>query len=150
MPQSLSKIYLHIIFSTRDRKPILFRELQNELYSYLATGCNEHGSYASKIGGTTNHVHVATTLPRTIPVSKLVEEIKKSSSKWIKTKDTRLHTFSWQKGYGVFSVGQSQLPNLIKYTEQQENHHRRKSFKEEYLEFLKKYQIEYDEQYLWD
>jgi REP element-mobilizing transposase RayT len=150
MPQSLSKIYLHIIFSTQDRKPLLFQELQEELYSYLASACNAHGSYASKIGGTTNHVHVATTLPRTISVSKLLEEIKKSSSKWIKTKDTRLNTFSWQKGYGAFSVGQSQLKSLIDYIRHQETHHRRKSFQEEYLEFLKRYKIEYDERYVWD
>ena len=116
---------------------MLFQEIQKELYSYLATGCNEHRSYASKIGGMTNHVHVATTLPRTITVSNLIEEIKKSSSKWIKTKDPRLARFSWQKGYGAFSIGQSQLPNLIHYIEQQEDHHRHRNFQEEYIGFLK-------------
>lgn len=150
MPQSLSKIILHIVFSTRNRESWIFPELRQELYAYLATICKAHKSYALKIGGTVNHIHIATTLPRTLTVSKLVEEIKKSSSKWIKKKDVRLNKFVWQAGYGVFSVGGSQSDDLVRYIEQQEDHHRQKSFQEEYREFLKKYNTEYDERYLWD
>lgn len=150
MPQSLSKILLHIVFSTKNREPLIRPAIENELYAYMASICNEYRCHAHKIGGVANHVHIACNLARTIAVSDLLEEVKKSSSKWIKTKGNAYQKFFWQNGYGAFSFGMSQLPTVIKYIENQREHHRQKTFQEEYREFLKKYKIEYDEKYVWD
>ena len=149
MAQSLSMILLHVIFSTKDRKPMIAPELADELYRYLASACDAHGSHAYRIGGMPDHVHIACTLSRTVALSKLVEEIKKSSSKWIKERDQRCAGFAWQGGYGAFSLGQSQLDAVIQYIERQEEHHAKKTFKEEFVEFLCKYNVEYDERYVW-
>lgn len=150
MPQSLSKIILHIVFSTKYRAPLIFKEFCSEMYSYLGAVCKSQNCNPIMIGGAPDHIHIASTFPRTITVSDLLEEIKKSSSKWFKGKDERLRNFEWQCGYGAFSVSESQLGNLIHYIERQEEHHRRRTFKEEYLELLEKYNVEYDEKYLWD
>ncbi len=108
-------------------------EFEKELYAYLATSIRDHGSNAYRIGGTQNHIHIACTLPRTMTVSQLLKEIKASSSKWMKQKSRRCADFTWQAGYGVFSLGQSQLPALIKYIEKQKEHHKKKTYKEEFL-----------------
>lgn len=150
MPQSLSKILLHLIFSTKNREALIPDGIEQELHAYLAAACRARGSQAYRVGGTANHIHVACTLPRTVMVSKLMEEIKKSSSKWIKEKDQRCVGFSWQAGYGAFSLGQSQLDALVRYIDHQKEHHRKLNFQEEYLDFLKKYKIEYDERYIWE
>ena len=150
MPQSLSKIILHIVFSTQDRRPLICNVFKDEMHAYLAAMCKSLKSHAIKVGGTLDHIHIAATLPRTVTVSTLLEEIKKSSSKWFKGKDERLYNFAWQAGYGVFSVGQSQLNQLIKYIEQQEEHHRKETFHDELRRFLEKYEVEYDEHYIWD
>lgn len=150
MPQSLSKILLHIVFSTKNRQQLIRPEIEDELFAYMAAICNDHHCHAHKIGGVADHVHIACNLARTIAVSELLEEIKKSSSKWIKTKGNAYQNFFWQNGYGAFSLGMSQLPTVIKYIENQRKHHRQKTFQEEYREFLKKYKIEYDEKYVWD
>lgn len=150
MAQSLSKILLHVVFITKNRARLIIDEFEKELHAYLAATCRAHGSQAYRVGGTSNHIHIACTLPRTITISKLLEEIKKSSSKWMKQNSPRCSLFSWQSGYSVFSLGQSQLNTLIKYIDMQKKHHTKKSFKEELLDLLKKYDIEYDERYLWD
>ena len=150
MAQSLSKILLHIIFSTKNRSDLILDELEEELHAYLAASIRSNGSNAYRIGGTQNHIHIACTLSRTITVSKLIETIKTSSSKWMKKKDKRCNDFSWQAGYAIFSLGQSQLSTLLKYIERQKEHHRKKTFKEELLEFMKNYGVDYDERYLWD
>jgi len=150
MPQSLSKVLLHVVFSTKNREQTIPEHLRNKLHAYLAGICRERGSEAYRVGGTSNHVHVACSLSRTLSLSKLVEEMKKPSSKWMKQQEGGRTDFSWQAGYGIFSLGQSQLPALIQYIENQEEHHRNKSFKEELGEFLKKYGVDYDERYLWD
>ena len=125
-------------------------DLSKDLHAYLAGTCRALGSEAYRVGGTEDHVHIACTLPRTMTVSKLLEETKKTSSAWFKGHDTRCHDFSWQAGYGAFSLGQSQLPSLIRYIDNQQEHHRTKSFRKELLELLQKYGVEYDERYLWD
>jgi putative transposase len=102
------------------------------------------------VGGTDNHIHIACTLPRTLPLSKLLEEVKKSSSKWIKEVSADCENFAWQSGYAVFSVGQSQIRGLIRYINNQKEHHRKRTYREEVLEFLHKYEVTYDERYLWD
>ncbi len=150
MAQSLSKILLHLVFSTKRRQASIPSDLSKDLHAYIAGTCRALGSEAYRVGGTEDHVHIACTLPRTMTVSKLLEETKKTSSSWFKGQDTRCHDFSWQAGYGAFSLGQSQLPSLIRYIDNQQEHHRMKSFREELLELLQRYGVEYDERFLWD
>jgi len=150
MAQSLSKIILHLVFSTKNRAKLILPEYSSELYAYMAGICTSLNSHAYKIGGTENHVHIACSLPRTITVGNLLEEIKSGSSKWIKTKSSRCSTFAWQGGYGAFSWSQSQLPVLINYIEKQREHHGGKCFEEELRELLNAYDVEHDERYLWD
>lgn len=150
MAQSLSKILLHLVFSTKNRVNLIPEDVNLDLHAYLAGACRALGSEAYRVGGTENHVHIACTLPRTMTVSKLLEEIKKTSSAWIKKRDARCENFSWQAGYGAFSLGQSQLSTLIQYIDNQQEHHKTKTFKEELIELLEKYAIDYDERYLWD
>jgi hypothetical protein len=108
------------------------------------------GGIPIQINGMTDHVHVLSTLPRTISIADYLEAIKASSSKWIKTQDSRLSKFSWQRGYGTFSVSKSVVPVVNNYILNQKEHHRKKSFQEEVIELLKEYDVEYDERYLWD
>jgi REP element-mobilizing transposase RayT len=150
MSQSLSKVLLHIVFSTKNRQKTIPKHLRAKLHAYLAGVCRSKGSEAYRVGGTDDHVHIACTLPRPLTMAKLVEEIKKPSSLWMKQQEGGTGQFSWQAGYGIFSLGQSQLPALLRYIDNQEEHHRTKSFKEELLELLEKYGVEYDEKYLWD
>ena len=150
LAQSLSKVLLHIVFSTKNRQRWINRDLQPKLHAYLAGACRKLGGHAYCIGGTEDHVHIACSLPRTLSISKLLEEIKKSSSAWIKKQDPGCHDFAWQAGYGAFSLGESQLEALLRYIHNQPEHHRKRSFKEEFIDFLDKYRIEYDTRYLWD
>ena len=150
MAQSLSKILLHVVFSTKNRVESIPVDVEKALHAYLAGIIRANGSEAFRVGGTGNHVHLACTLPRTITVSKLLEEIKKSSSAWIKKQHTGCGSFAWQAGYGAFSLGQSQLGVLVRYIEGQHEHHKNKTFQDEYIELLHKYGVEYDERYLWD
>lgn len=150
MPQSLANVLIHVIFSTKNRGQLIREEIADELYRYLASICRACGCTAHKIGGTENHVHIVCSLSRTITVSKLVEEIKKSSSKWMKTKKGEFSGFAWQNGYGAFSIGQSQLPSVKRYIAEQKAHHRKGTFEEEFRAFLEKYHIPYDERYVWD
>ena len=148
MPQSLANVLIHLIFSTKNRRPMIGSETESELFPYLASACRGCGCPAHKIGGTEDHVHLVCSLGRTITLAKLVEEIKTSSSKWMKTKG--VGDFAWQSGYGAFSIGQSQLARLKQYIAGQREHHRHRTFQEEFREFLQKYQLRYDEQYVWD
>ena len=150
MPQSLSKVYLHIVFSTKHRQNLIHPNLESELYSYMGGIIKTLNGSPININGTSNHIHILTTLPRTITIAKILEEIKKSSSKWIKTKGIQYSKFSWQGGYGVFSVSQSGVAAVSTYIDNQKEHHKTKSFKEELISFLDKYETHYEEKYVWD
>ena len=150
MAQSLANILVHLIFSTKNRARLIRPDVEDALWRYLAKACKTCGCPAHKIGGTEDHVHIVCNLSRTITVAKLLEEIKKSSSQWIKTEGPQLAQFSWQAGYGAFSIGQSQLETVKRYIANQKEHHRRRTFQEAFREFLHKYGIEYDERYVWD
>jgi REP element-mobilizing transposase RayT len=150
MPQSLSQVLLHVVFSTKNREKTIPLHLRESLHAYIAGICRAQGLQAYRVGGTSDHVHIACSLSRTLTMAKLVEETKKSSSIWMKQQDGGEPHFSWQAGYGIFSLGQSQLPRLLQYIDDQEEHHRTISFQEELLDFLKKYEVEYDDKYLWD
>jgi putative transposase len=150
MPQSLAKILIHIIFSTKNRAPFISPSIAEELYPYLAAICSGCKSHAHKIGGVEDHIHIVCSISRTITVAALIEEIKTNSSKWIKTKGKEFRSFGWQNGYGAFSIGQSQLEAANQFIVNQKEHHRKKTFQEEFRAFLRRYQIEHDERYVWD
>jgi len=150
MPQSLSRIILHIVFSTKNREPFLHDEIGKRMHAYLATVCRDCDAEAYRVGGIADHVHIACKLPRTITVSKLLETTKKESSKWIKKQGDGYKDFYWQGGYGAFSVSPSHLDPLIAYVENQVEHHREETFQDEFRRLLKKYGIDYDERYVWD
>jgi putative transposase len=150
MPQSLSFLLIHIVFSTKDRTPFLSPEIRPDLHAYLATVTRNAGCECFRAGGVADHVHLAIRLSRTTTVAHLVEELKTSSSKWLKTQSSALAHFAWQNGYGAFSVGPADLESLRKYIDTQEEHHRTHTFQEEYRAFLKRYGVEFDERYIWD
>jgi len=150
MPQSLSSILIHLIFSTKNREAFITEEIEKELHPYMATIFRGMKSPSLTIGGTTDHVHVLFSLSRVINIADLVEEVKTESSKWIKTKGAEFRNFHWQRGYGAFSIGQSQLSSVKRYIARQKVHHQRVTFQDEYRKFLKSYGIDYDERYVWD
>ncbi|NOX37496.1 MAG: IS200/IS605 family transposase [Calditrichaeota bacterium] len=150
MPQSLSEVYVHIVFSTKNRFPFLFPPIRKEMHRYIAGICTNLNCYPRIVNGTSDHVHIVCELARTISISEMVEEIKRGSSKWIKSKGAQFKKFHWQNGYGIFSVSASLLQNVIQYVQNQEQHHRYKSFQEEFRELLKAHGVQFDERYVWD
>jgi len=150
MPQSLSYILTHIVFSTKDRAPMLDATVRPALHAYLATVARNVDCECFRVGGVADHVHLAVRLSRTLTMAKLIEELKTSSSKWLKTQSPALASYAWQRGYGAFSVGPSDLNALLQYIDNQEEHHRTRTFQDEYRAFFTKYGIEYDERYVWD
>jgi REP element-mobilizing transposase RayT len=150
MPQSLSLVIVHVIFSTKERRPFLDPDTRPKLHAYLATVARNAGCEAYRVGGVADHVHLAIRLSRTITIADLVEELKTSSSKWLKTQSPALAAFSWQRGYACFSVGPADLDSLRAYIDGQEEHHKTRTFQDEFRMFLKKYGVEYDEAYVWD
>jgi len=150
MPQSLVKNYLHITFGTKNRIHFIDDEIENELFRYLGGICKNLECNPIIVGGYKNHIHILCLLSRKIALMKLIEELKSHSSKWIKTKGNQYKKFYWQNGYGGFSVNPKQLNVVKNYILNQKEHHKNKTFKEEYLELLIKNKIDYDERYVWD
>lgn len=150
MPQSLSLVIIHVIFSTKDRRPLLDPHARRKLHAYLATVARNTGCEAYRVGGVADHVHLAIRLSRTVAIADLVQELKTSSSRWLKSQSPELAAFAWQRGYGCFSVGPSDLGSLVAYIDDQEKHHETRAFQDEFRMFLKKYGVEYDEAYVWD
>lgn len=150
MPQSLIKNYIHLIFSTKNRVPVLDEAIQPEMFRYIAGICSGNNCIPIEIGGYTNHVHALFLLSKKIALMKIVEEIKAHSSGWIKKRGEAYQNFYWQSGYGAFSINPSEVDIVVAYIRNQKEHHRKKTFEEEYRGFLKKYGVEYDEQYVWD
>ena len=151
MAQSLARLWTHLIFSTKERYPFLIdAAVRSEMHSYLATVLRTHDCPTLIIGGCADHVHALFTLSRNQSIATIVKEAKRTSSAWIKTVERRYSKFRWQAGYGAFSVSQSHVGEVRRYIERQEEHHRRKTFQDEFRAFLKKYEVEYDERYVWD
>ncbi len=150
MPQSLVKNYIHIVFSTKYRQPFIHPPVEEELYAYLGGECKRLECHPIKIGGYIDHVHVLCMLSQKIALMKLVEQIKSHSSKWMKTKADELINFYWQDGYGAFSVNTTDVITVIAYIANQKTHHSVISFQNEYRAILKRYQVAYDERYVWD
>ena len=134
----------------KDCFPCLGASVRAALHAYPATVVRNAGCECPRAGGVADHVHLAVQLSRTITVAALVEEVKTSSSIWLKTQSPELGGFAWQRGYGVFSVGPSDLDALLDYIDNQEEHHRTRTFQDEYRAFLTKYRVAYDERYVWD
>ena len=147
MPQSLAKILVHVVFSTKNREPVIPREIRPSLYAYVSGILENLGCPSIQTGGTVDHVHTLLSLARIRTVADVVEKIKKSSSKWMKQQG--VDSFFWQAGYGAFSTGESQLPAVISYIAEQEEHHRSLSFQDEFRRLLERYGVSYDERYVW-
>ena len=151
MSQSLSQIFLHIVFSTKERRPFLKdKTIRERMHIYLKGICDNQGCVSLKVGAVEDHVHIACRLSKTITVSGLIKELKHGSSIWVKGEFPELSAFHWQNGYGAFSVSPSHIPGLKEYIENQEEHHRRESYQDELRRLLNKYGVEFDERYIWD
>ena len=150
MPQSLSRIYLHIVFHIKTTSPQIDESHLERVHSYIGQLVNSTGCSVIRVGGIGDHVHVLCLLSRNETVSHLVEEIKRNSSRWIKTLGQEYECFAWQGGYAVFSVSESLINKTIEYVINQKEHHKKLSFKEEYIQFLKLYNIDYDERYVFE
>jgi len=150
MPQSLSQIYVHLVYSTKGRKPLLLDEIRPRLFAYTATVLNNLKCVPVEIGGIADHVHILCSLSKNFSVAKLVEEIKKPTSKWLKTQHDNLRDFQWQAGYGAFSVSRGDLGQIREYIMRQEDHHRTTTFEDELRQLLREHGVEFDERYLWN
>ena len=148
MAQSLCKIYLHIIFHVKTVSPQIANVHLERVHSYIGQLVNNTGCKAIRVGGIGDHVHIVCILARNENVAHLVEEVKRNSSRWIKTLAPTYEHFAWQNGYAVFSISQSQINKVIDYMANQAEHHKKQSFREEYLAFLQLYNIEYDDKYV--
>ena len=150
MPQSYVACYMHMIFSTKDRTPLLTADLSPRLYEYIGGTLRGHGAALLAAGGVADHLHLSVSLGKELSVSAALRVIKSNSSKWVHdTFDDQPH-FAWQNGYGAFSVSQSNLDDVHRYIENQTEHHRKRTFQEEFLAFLKRYNVPYDERHIWD
>jgi REP element-mobilizing transposase RayT len=151
MSQSLAQIYVHIVFSTKGRAPFLQnRRLRDRTHAYLAGTCRNLKCPSIIVGGVEDHVHILCRLANTASVSVLVRELKRESSKWMKDQSAELRSFHWQNGFGAFSVSPSHVEVLRDYIVNQEEHHVKESFQDEFRRLLAKYAVEHDERYVWD
>ncbi|MBK8809897.1 MAG: IS200/IS605 family transposase [Acidobacteria bacterium] len=150
MPQSLVRLLVHVVFSTKNRVDLIQPEIESSLYGYIHGIVENNNSRLILANGTMNHTHMLISLGKTLAISELVGDIKRESSLWIKKQDREFRNFYWQEGYGAFSVGQTEEQSVINYIANQKHHHLRKDYKSEFRGFLEKYGIEYDERYVWD
>lgn len=142
--------YMHCVFSTKGRQPLIVPELQERLWPYLGGIARENNLLALAINGMPDHVHILLALPSTMAIAKAIQLIKGGSSKWIHDTFPSYRSFTWQEGYGAFSVSVSQLDKTVAYIQNQPEHHRVTTFQEEFIRFLEKHRVTYDERYLWD
>ena len=148
MPQSLANILIHAVWSTKERRPLISDDVRVGLHGYMAGILKNIESPALVINSVADHVHIFCQLSKNLAACKLVEEAKKSSSKWMK--EQGVLDFAWQNGYGVFSVSQSNVDRVRKYIEDQVEHHKKRDFKAEFREFCERYNVAMDERYVWD
>ena len=150
MPQSLTKLYAHLIYSTKDREPLLDDEIRARVHAYLATVIRDMDSPWVVVDGVADHVHILFDMGKMVAPVKFVEHVKRESSKFVKTPGARYKNFYWQRGYGMFSVSPRDRDEAEKYVRNQKEHHRKRSFQDEYRVMLQQYNVEFDEQYVWD
>jgi|SRR5215204_5263482 len=151
MAQSLSRLWTHLTFSTKNRFPFLGDLIvRSEMHAYLSEMLRYQNCETLIVGGVDDHTHSLFSLPRTVAIARVVKEVKRTSSGWIKGMSPKLAKFHWQGGYAAFSVSQSNVAEVIRYIENQEEHHKRVSFQDEYRALLQAYGVDYDERYVWD
>ena len=148
MPQSLARVMVHLVFSTKNREAWIAREVRGDLHAYLGGVLDTIGCPSIQVGGTDDHVHILYALSRTLTLATVTEKVKTSTSRWMKQR--AVSAFRWQSGYGAFSVGEAELPSVVRYIERQEAHHARLSFQDEMRDFFRRNQLPYDERYVWD
>ncbi len=149
MAQTIFSCYLHIVFSTKNRMKIIPAEIETELYAFIGGVCKRYDGKLISAGGTSNHIHLLISIGKNHLVTTMIGDIKRSTSKWLKTKGGMLTKFSWQDGYSAFSVGHTQLQTVKTYILNQKEHHAKKLFEDEMRGFYRKYQIDFDEKYIW-
>jgi len=149
MANTYTSLHYHIVFSTRNRVHWIRSEIEQRLWEYLGGIARKHKMSALQIGGISDHVHVLVHAPAALSPSQIAQYLKGDSSKWIHAELERLRNFAWQDGYGAFTVSTSRIPQVVRYIQNQREHHRKKTFQEEYLELLHGHGIQYDERYLW-
>ena len=149
MPQSLVKMLAHFVFSTKDRADLIKPEIEGQLYAYI-NGIVKNNNARLIIGnGTANHVHLLISIGRS-DIGKLIGDIKRDSSIWIKKQEGGFEDFYWQRGYGAFSIGQSQISDVSRYIKNQKEHHALQNYEDEFRALCRKYDVEFDERYCWD
>lgn len=150
MANTYSQIYIQIVFSVKGRQNLIHNKWKDELHKYICGIINAKEQKAYAIGGVSDHIHILISIKPDISISNLVRDIKANSSKWINENDFVAGKFQWQQGFGAFSYAKSQLDNVIKYINNQEKHHQKQTFKDEYFELLQKFDIEFNEKYLFE
>ena len=151
MSQSLAAVYLHVVFSTRHREPRLSdARLRSETHAYIGAVSRQLDCVPEIVGGTADHIHTLVRLGRTITIAEYVKEAKRVTTAWLRPRAPALHDFHWQGGYGAFSVSHSKIPDVIEYIRNQAEHHRTRTFQEEFREMLERHGITFDERYIWD
>ena len=150
MAQSLAEIVVHLIFSTKNRRPLILPDVRGKLEGYLVGVLANLDSPSLMVKAVADHVHVLFMISRKRALAEIVEELKKSSSKWVKTRGAQYADFYWQSGYGAFSVSESVIEDVKRYIEGQDEHHQTVSFQDEFLAFLARHGVDYDERYIWD
>ena len=149
MANTYTSLHYHVIFSTKNREPWLATDIEQRVWAYIGGVARAHKMTALQVGGIEDHIHALVIAPTTLAPSQIAQYLKGDSSKWIHEEFAALRNFAWQDGYGAFTVSKSNIPEVISYIQNQREHHRKKTFQEEYLDFLEKHGIEYDERYLW-
>ena len=150
MAQTLVSLQVHVIFSTKSRKELITPEVEPDLFAYIGGILNNNKSKLIAANGTSDHVHLLISLSKNIGLSEIIGDIKRDSSVWIKTQDSQFQNFHWQDGYGAFSIGQSQVKTVKNYIARQKIKHAKVDFKNEFRDFLRNYEVEFDERYVWD
>ena len=150
MSHSFAKLHIHLIFGTKQRDPVLHDAVRDSLHRYLVTAIQSTGCTPVLVNSVEDHIHILFELGRTVAISTVVENIKTTSSKWLKTQDGAFAGFRWQTGYGAFAVSSSQLGECREYIANQKEHHKKQSFEAEYRETLERHGVSFDEKYLWD
>ena len=150
MSQSLSRLHIHLVFSTKGREPRLSNALRDEIHAYMAAVLNNTGCRVSAINSVEDHVHILFELGRTIALADAVKTVKTATSAWLKTKAAELEDFAWQSGYGAFSVSESNTDAVRQYIATQREHHTHASFQDEYRALLAKHGVPFDERFLWE
>jgi REP element-mobilizing transposase RayT len=150
MPSTYTNLLYHIVFSTKDRTPLIDDEFREELYQYIGGIIRAEGGVQLEIGGLSDHIHILAKIKPAMPVSDMLAKVKANSSKWVNEHKMKMRKFGWQEGYAAFTVSESQVPNVREYIRNQVEHHRKQSYQEEFVALLERHGIEYDPRYLWD